>query len=97
MERLRTQLKNIDGQGYKAYKDLQGSYQFDGYRLTVDHVQGDPFAQPSRISINVPSQNTTLPAKFWSGKTRKTAAEDFLARAVARAIKAAPSRPRGWA
>ena len=95
MERLRTQLKNIDGRGYKAYKDLQGSYQFDGYRLTVDHVQGDPFAQPSRISINVPSQNTTLPAKFWSGKTRKTAAEDFLARAVARAIIAHVKGHRG--
>jgi len=87
MERLRDQLKKIDGQGYKAYKDLQGSYQFDGYRLTVDHIQGDPFAQPSRISINVSSRDAALPAEFWSGTTRKTAAEDFLARAVAGAIK----------
>jgi predicted ABC-class ATPase len=87
MERLREQLKKIDGQGYKAYKDLQGSYQFDGYRVTVDHVQGDPFAQPSRISINVSSRDAALPAELWSGKTRKTAAEDFLARAVAGAIK----------
>ncbi|MEK6202349.1 MAG: ABC-ATPase domain-containing protein [Desulfobulbaceae bacterium] len=48
MERLRTLLKKIDGRGYKAYKELKGSYQFNGYRLTFDHIQGDPFAQPSR-------------------------------------------------
>ena len=95
MERLREQLKKIDGQGYKAYKDLQGSYHFDGYRLTIDHVQGDPFAQPSRISVNVSSQDAALPAEFWSGKTRKTAAEDFLARAVAGAIKAHVKGRRG--
>lgn len=71
MERLRTLLKDIDGLGYKAYKRLAGSYQFDGYSLTVDHVQGDPFAQPSRISIHVAA---ALPAAFWSGRIRKTAA-----------------------
>ena len=86
MEHLRSLLSKIDGHGYKAYKDLKGSYQFDGYRLTIDHVQGDPFAQPSRISINVPSREAALPADLWSGRTRKTAAEDFLARAVAGTI-----------
>jgi predicted ABC-class ATPase len=95
MERLKTQLKKIDGQGYKAYKDLQGSYQFDGYKLTIDHVQGDPFAQPSRISINVSSRDAALPAELWSSKTRKTAAEDFLARAVAKAIRAHVKGQRG--
>ena len=87
MEHLRALLSKIDGHGYKAYKDLKGSYQFDGYRLTIDHVQGDPFARPSRISINVLSKDATLPAEFWSGRTRRTAAEDFLARAVANAIQ----------
>jgi predicted ABC-class ATPase len=95
MERLRTLFKKIDGLGYKAYKDLKGSYQFDGYRLTIDHVQGDPYAQPSRISINVASQQAALPAELWSGKTRKTAAEDFLARAVAEAIQAHVKGHRG--
>jgi len=95
MESLRTQLVRIDGKGYKAYKDLKGSYQFDGYQLTIDHVQGDPFAQPSRISINVSSQDASLPVEFWSDKTRKTAAEDFLARAVAKAIQAHVKGQRG--
>jgi len=86
MERLRALLKRIDGQGYKAYKDIAGSYQFEGYRLSIDHVQGDPFAQPSRISIHVAAADAALPAELWSSKIRKTAAEDFLSRAVARAI-----------
>jgi predicted ABC-class ATPase len=95
MEHLRSLLKEIDGLGYKAYKRLAGNYQFDGYRLTIDHVQGDPFAQPSRISIQVTSAGAALPASLWSGRIRKTAAEDFLARAVARAIRAHVKGQRG--
>ncbi|MBU0663364.1 MAG: ABC-ATPase domain-containing protein [Proteobacteria bacterium] len=95
MERLRTLLKKIDGRGYKAYKELKGSYQFNGYRLTLDHVQGDPFAQASRISIHVPSSAAPLPSELCSGRIRKTAAEDFLARSVARAIQAHVKGHRG--
>ena len=95
MERLRALLKEIDGLGYKAYKNLTGSYQFDGYRLTIDHVQGDPFAQPSRISIYVSLSKASLPAEFCLSGIRKTAAEDFLARGVARAIQASVKGQRG--
>lgn len=95
MERLRTLLKETDGMGYKAYKPLAGSYQFEGYRLTIDHVQGDPFAQPSRISIHVSPAEFSLPAELWSGRSRKIAAEDFLARAVARAIQVNVKGQRG--
>ena len=86
MEQLRTLLTKINGRGYKAYKELKGSYQFDSFRLIIDHVQGDPFAQASRISINVSHANAQIPAEFYACKIRKIAAEDFLARAVARAI-----------
>lgn len=48
---LRTQLKQIDHKGYKAYKVLEGEYDFGVYRLCIDHVQGDPFATPSRVRI----------------------------------------------
>lgn len=95
MERLSTLLKKINGLGYKAYKEITGSYQFVGYKLTIDHVQGDAFAQPSRISIYVPSSTAPLPAEFWSDKTSKTAAEDFLARAVSKSIKKIVKGHRG--
>jgi predicted ABC-class ATPase len=45
----------LHDKGYKAYKDIRGSYQYPDFRLTVDHVQGDPFATPSRISVLVDS------------------------------------------
>ena len=48
---LKKQLKQIDHKGYKAYKVLEGEYDFGAYRLCIDHVQGDPFATPSRVRI----------------------------------------------
>ncbi len=50
---LRDALIAIDGRGYKAYKDLRGSYQFSDFSLYIDHVQGDPFAAPSRLRVEV--------------------------------------------
>ena len=50
---LRTLLRSIDHRGYPAYKSLAGSYQFTGYSLHIDHVQGDPFASPSSLHVEV--------------------------------------------
>ena len=48
-------LRRIDGRGYKAYKELQGRrFGFDSFRLSIDHVQGDPYATPSRLRVRVP-------------------------------------------
>ena len=41
-EELIKVLKRIDGLGYKAY--IEGAYDFGGFSLIIDHVQGDPFA-----------------------------------------------------
>ncbi|MEC4679761.1 MAG: ABC-ATPase domain-containing protein, partial [Nitrospirota bacterium] len=40
---LRQHLLRLDGRGYKAYKDLEGAYDFQTFTLSIDHVQGDPF------------------------------------------------------
>ena len=50
---LRSMLKNIDRKGYSAYKGTYGIYDFGNYYLSIDHVQGDPFASPSKLSIEV--------------------------------------------
>lgn len=50
---LRNLLARIDRKGYPAYKDTKGAYQFPDYVLSIDHVQGDPFAAPSKVSIHV--------------------------------------------
>ena len=46
---LRNLLDRIDHRGYPAYKDTRGSYDFRNYVLSIDHVQGDPFAAPSKV------------------------------------------------
>ena len=51
---LRRLLESIDRKSYPAYKSAQGQYGFEGYTLSIDHVQGDPFASPSKVSITVP-------------------------------------------
>ena len=37
---LRQLVTRIDHRSYPAYKDTKGMYQFPGYLLSIDHVQG---------------------------------------------------------
>ena len=59
---LRKLLESIDRRSYPAYKDARGSYDFSDYVLTIDHVQGDPFASPSKLSIFIPHQKAGFPS-----------------------------------
>jgi len=95
MEKLRTLLQQIDSRGYKAYKQLCGIYNFKKFQLTIDHVQGDPFAQPSRISIQLSPDQHGIPAELWANRIRQTALEDFLGRALHVAIKKIVKGGRG--
>ena len=52
-EELRELLHSIHRKSYPAYKGLKGIYDFRTYRLSIDHVQGDPFASPSSISVRI--------------------------------------------
>jgi predicted ABC-class ATPase len=61
-EDLRATLDRIDGKGYKAYKELAGSFDFGTFVLHIDHVQGDPFAAPSRLRATVPLPRTGFPS-----------------------------------
>jgi predicted ABC-class ATPase len=51
---LAATLRALDGRGYKAYKDIAGEYDAGTFRLLIDHVQGDPFAEASRLRAVVP-------------------------------------------
>ncbi len=82
-------LNRIDGRGFKAYKDIQGkTYDFDLFLLKIAHVQGDPFAAPSRVNILVGKNAAGFPDWFADRKIRAVALEDFLARRAADAIPA---------
>ena len=80
-------LVRIDGRGYKAYKDLLGAYADPRFGLFIDHVQGDPFASPSKIRVRVPATVAQLPPDLFSSRTRRVALQDFLIREVHHAIR----------
>lgn len=80
MKRLKTALDSIDHKGYPAYKSLKGSYQFGIYTLHIDKVQGDPFASPSRISLEISGAKAGFPVKYYQEKHRRIALEDHLLR-----------------
>ena len=48
---LKQLLFSINHKSYPAYKSTRGAYQFPRYTLSIDHVQGDPFAAPSRLFL----------------------------------------------
>jgi len=73
-------LQRIDGRGYKAYKDIEGMYQWGEYTLSVDHVQGDPFASPSQVRVLVPQKVAGFPEATYSDRSREIALRDFLTR-----------------
>ena len=68
---LKRELEKIDGRGYKTYKTLEGQYSFEDYILSIDHVQGDPFASPSRIRVIVNSNNNFPKNLFDEKKPKK--------------------------
>ena len=90
---LREQLRQIDHKGYKAYKVLEGEYEFGTYRLCIDHVQGDPFATPSRVRILYYNKGS-VPAEYIGGKYRKTAVEDALLRRLHRNLRICGDKER---
>jgi predicted ABC-class ATPase len=79
-EDLNNILNRIDGKGYKAYKDIGGSYNYGTFLLHIDHVQGDPFAAPSRLRAHVPLSKTGFPNSLFERRIKRIAFQDFIAR-----------------
>lgn len=77
---LRELLHRIDHRGYPAYKDTKGRYQFPGYVLSIDHVQGDPFASPSKISVHVSGKQAAFPKELYLEDCRRVALQDEITR-----------------
>lgn len=79
-EDLRTLLRSIDRKSYPAYKSLAGNYQFKNYVLFIDHVQGDPFASPSSLRVELLLKNVGFPVSFYEKSCARIALQDFLTR-----------------
>ena len=92
---LRQLLSHIDGRGYKSYKQIKGSYGFPDFTLYIDHVQGDPFAQPSKVRFRVKQEHTQIPGSLWPNSVRQVALEDFIARAVRQSVQGLVTERKG--
>ena len=90
---LRRNLRRIDGRGYPAYRDLKGTWQLPQFKLMVRHVQGDPFAAPSRVAAVLEPARAGFPAATIATASRRTGLSCLLARTfAARARSARPGR-----
>lgn len=85
---LRALLQAIDHKSYPAYKDTKGSYDFKEFVLSIDHVQGDPFASPSDVSVFVEGGKGAFPKESYNEKGKRIALEDFLLRGFGRQLAA---------
>lgn len=79
-EDLRRMLRAVDHKSYPAYKDLRGAYSFGSFVLGIDHVQGDPFASPSRLSIQIDGAKAAFPPAYYKEKHCRIALQDYLNR-----------------
>lgn len=86
-EELRQLLNKIDHKGYPAYKDTKGSYQFGEYILDIEHVQGDPFASPSKVKIIVKGEVAGFPKTLYDSSCKRIALQDYILRYFGRAIE----------
>lgn len=87
---LEDALRRLDRKSYGAYKGIAGDWEGDGLILSIDHVQADPFATPSKLRIRMPPHVHRVPPDWWATAPRKTAAEDFLLRAFDASARALP-------
>lgn len=76
-EELRELLHSIHRKSYPAYKGLKGIYDFRTYRLSIDHVQGDPFASPSSISVRIWRERAGFPDTYLKEDFQRTASRIF--------------------
>ena len=80
---LRQRLESLEGRSYREYKSLKGLYEFSEFELSIDYVQGDPFASPSRIRVWISQQVAEFPTHWLIDYAAQIAIADYLTRQVA--------------
>lgn len=92
---LQNLLHSVHRKSYPAYKSLKGSYQFDNYILSIDHVQGDPFASPSHISVRISHKTAGFPREYYSDHVTRITLSDYLTRQFEKQVSHYTFRAKG--
>ena len=88
-------LTKMEGKPYPAYKAIKGGYQYQDYEIWIDHVQGDPFAIPSKVRVRIPISTAEFPEDTYHNEYRTVALCDFLARQFYYSIKKHNTQKQG--
>lgn len=91
---LEHQLEQLDGRSYSAYKSLKGIYTFSNFDLTLAHIQGDPFAPPSRAIVWLSHKQAEIPHNYWQMPLQQKVLADFLHRTVVSLMPSIQPRQR---
>ncbi|RLN61839.1 hypothetical protein BBJ29_003865 [Phytophthora kernoviae] len=94
-QQLGNVLQDLHNRNYGAYHDLERSFEFqDGssglqFALEFDHIQGDPYASPSRAHVTISALSAAFPDEMHASKTRNIALCDYLTRQFAASARRA--------
>lgn len=94
-EDLRQFLLSVDRKGYPAYKGAKGMYRFGEFTLSVDHVQGDPFASPSKVSVRVDGKRAGFPVSAYDTDSKRIALADYVLRRFGEMVEQYNFKARG--
>ena len=95
-QELTNQITSLDGKIYKSYKILQGkSFAFGLFQLTSEHVQDDPFAETSHLSIKTELQSAGFAKNQYENILIILALEDHLLREVNRRTQKCQGQIKG--
>lgn len=83
---LKKDILAIDHRGYPGYKGLRGRYQFKDHVLSIDHVQGDPFASPSHLSVHIDGHMAGFPKDYYQDDISRITLQDHLTRCFGKAL-----------
>ena len=92
---LQDMLRSINRKSYPAYKSLKGAYQFPKYVLSIDHVQGDPFASPSHVSVKISHKTAGFPTAYYKDHLTRTTLTDYLTRQFEQQVNRYTFRAKG--
>lgn len=92
---LRTALMAINRKSYGAYKSVQGLYNFQNYILGIDHVQGDSFASPSKLHVELSGNTAAFPSHLYDTREKRIALQDYLTRQFGRQISQVSHKATG--
>ena len=88
MKALYQKIRTLNGKNYGLYKSLaEKPWDFGDFVLEFLHVQGDPYAPASRVTIRAKLQILGYATEWGSSFERRLALSDFLHRKLSRLVQ----------